>query len=87
MTKIRDRFLSIRDELKLDLDIEKYLDEVEEGIMRSENQDYAASRGEYLSAVLVANYLNYNLIDAEEIVSLILMDLRFGNNRRSHINA
>lgn len=68
MTKIRDRFLSIRDELKLDLDIEKYLDEVEEGINRSENQDYAASRGEYLSAVLVANYLNYELIDAEEIV-------------------
>lgn len=68
MQRIRLRFIEIRDDLKLNLDIEKYLDEVEDEINKSENQDYAASRGEYLAAILTANYLGYQFIDAAEII-------------------
>ena len=68
MKLIRKRYIEIRDDLKIDFDIEKYLDEVQEGINKSEDADFAASRGEYLSGLLIAAYLGYDFIDAAEII-------------------
>lgn len=68
MKVIRDRFVEIRNDLKIDLDIEKYLYEVEEGINKSETEDYAASRGEYLAGIVTAAYLGYDFLDAAEII-------------------
>lgn len=68
MAQIRPRYIDIRDQLGLDLDIEKYLDEVEIGINASLKQDYAASRGEYLSGIIASNYLGFEFVDAEEII-------------------
>lgn len=65
---VRRRFLSIRDELGLDVDLENEFAEIERRLMTGANADYAASRGEYLSAKLMAAYLGYEFCDAKELV-------------------
>ena len=74
MKLIRKRYIEIRDDLKIDFDIEKYLDEVQEGINKSEDADFAASRGEYLSGLLIAAYLGYEFIDAAEIIKFKIIN-------------
>jgi aspartate kinase len=66
--KIRERYITITKEMGLQLDIEKYLDEVEQGIEASLTADYAASRGEYLCALIFADLLGWQFIDAAEII-------------------
>ncbi|MBR6751510.1 MAG: aspartate kinase [Clostridia bacterium] len=73
MKVIRERFLGLCEELGLDIDMNKYLDEVEEGIINSTSSDYAASRGEYLSAIVVSAVLGFKMIDAGDII-------KFNNN-------
>ena len=65
---IRERFLGIVSDMGLSIDIEKYLDQVERGIDNSSAPDYAASRGEYLSALVMSNVLGLEFIDAAEII-------------------
>lgn len=66
--KIKERYISIVKELALDIDIEKYLYEAEQGIESSRTSDYAASRGEYLCALIFANILGWQFIDAADII-------------------
>lgn len=66
--KIRDRFIDMAASLKLDVDIVSILDEIEDKIAVSDTADYAASRGEYLSALLFSKYIGREFIDAAEIV-------------------
>ncbi len=70
--KIRDRFIGIVKDLNLTLDIEKHLDEVEQGIIDSTAPDYAASRGEYLSALIMAELLGFQFVDAADIIKFNL---------------
>lgn len=65
---IRDRFVGLCRDFDLDLDIDRYLDATEAGINNSTSSDFAASRGEYLSALVVAEVLGYRFVDAAEIV-------------------
>lgn len=52
-------------ELALDIPIEAYLNEAEAGIAaNADTPDYAASRGEYLSAIVFAALLGYEFADA-----------------------
>lgn len=66
--KIRERFVDITKELGLKLEINKYLDEVEQGINKSTDADFAASRGEYLSALIMAEVLGFEFVDASSII-------------------
>lgn len=66
--KIRERYVEIVKELNVDIDINKYLDEVEVGIDNSINADYAASRGEYLCALIMSKVTGYEFVDATEII-------------------
>lgn len=66
--KLRERFMQMVQELKIDLDIKVYLDEVEEGIVKYRSMEYCASRGEYLSACIMAAKLGYKFIDAKDII-------------------
>ena len=52
--KIRARFEGIVKELNLNLDIATILDETEERINKEKSADFTASRGEYLSAIIMA---------------------------------
>jgi len=66
--QISDRYLAIRTELGLDVDLESELAWIRTQIEGGASADYAASRGEYLSAKLVAAMLRFEFVDAAEIV-------------------
>ena len=66
--KIRERFKGIVNDLAIDLDIDEYLDKVEEEMNKYASAEFCASRGEYLSAVIMAKVLGYTFIDAKDIM-------------------
>ncbi|MDD3947072.1 MAG: aspartate kinase [Clostridia bacterium] len=66
--EIRERFVALANELNLELDMDCYIDKVEEGINCAKTADFAASRGEYLAAILLAEKLGYRFIDAADII-------------------
>lgn len=69
---VKKRYEGIRDDLHIDLDLNPYFNEIEEKIKISETPDYAASRGEYLMALLLAKRLGYTFVDAAEIIKFNL---------------
>jgi aspartate kinase len=66
--KIGDRYREIASELGLDLDLEPVLTETCREIRRRKSRDFAASRGEYLNGVLLANYLGWDFIDPTDVI-------------------
>ncbi|MCY1151222.1 MAG: aspartate kinase [Sphaerochaetaceae bacterium] len=68
-SQIEKRFIEILEDLNLDTAFFKEaLKEVKEKINSNAGENYAASRGEYLNAILVAKYFGYEFIDATEII-------------------
>ena len=65
---IYDRFTGIRDDLGSSIKIEEYLEEILNTLLKGASDDYAASRGEYLNGILLADYLGYDFVDAAEVV-------------------
>ena len=72
---IRERFNGIVKDLNLEWDMNGILDETEKAICEEKSADFAASRGEYLSAALMANYLGAEFVDAADMI-------RFDSNFR-----
>ncbi len=66
--KIRDRYNSIIKDLGLSLSLEDELDTVYNNIMNGESDSYAASRGEYLNGIILANYLGFDFVDAAKCI-------------------
>ena len=60
---IRARYHGIAQELGLTVDLDGYLDEVSRNIQLGAGADYAASRGEYLNGILLADYLGWDFVD------------------------
>ncbi len=67
---IRERFTEIARELGVSHDITEALDEVYRNISEGASAHYAASRGEYLNAVLISQYLGWKMIDAQDVVCI-----------------
>ncbi len=65
---IRKRFKDIASALEVDFDLDSVLDEVKAGIDKSTSKDYAASRGEYLNALILAKKLGYEFVDTQDII-------------------
>ncbi len=65
---VRARFTDIALQLGLKLDINSVLNETQKRIDEEKSEDFTASRGEYLSARVVAEYLGAKFIDAEEVI-------------------
>lgn len=65
---IRERFLEITQQLEIDIDINSVLDKTESDIIQKKSADFTASRGEYLSAVVMSAFLGFEFIDASEMV-------------------
>ena len=65
---IRNRYEAIIRELGLKLDLTSTLNAIEKKLRLSPDRDYAASRGEYLSALVMAAYLDVPMIDAAECI-------------------
>ncbi len=68
LKEIQERYQEIIDGLSLDLSLESEFREIHRQIENRTGIDYAASRGEYLNGILLANYLNYEFVDAGEVI-------------------
>ena len=67
--KIADRYLGIAKALKLDAGrLVPALDEIRQGIDAGRGTDYAASRGEYLSGLIIAAYLGWEFVDPADYI-------------------
>ena len=62
------RFLGIIADLGLDFDISGELSYIKNAILGRAGRDFAASRGEYLSGLILAKLLGYDFIDAENVI-------------------
>ena len=65
---IRARFIEIVKDLGIDLEIEEILNETQQAIEQNKSADFAASRGEYLSARIFAAFLGVEFVDCAEMV-------------------
>lgn len=65
---IKARYLAICKELKLELNIEYYLDKIKHDFYKNRSLDYIVSRGEYLNGLVLAKYIGYEFIDAADVI-------------------
>lgn len=65
--QIKERYFAVKNELGLTLDLEAEFAEIEKN-MKVMNQDYIVSRGEYLAARLMANYIGCKFVDAADVI-------------------
>lgn len=68
LEKIIARYQEIIDGLDLNLNMDHEFQRIEEDFLAKKGRDYAASRGEYLNGMVMANYLGYEFIDAAEVI-------------------
>lgn len=69
--EIRKRYLDIAAELGIDSsELSQEIDEIEKRIVDGSSADYAASRGEYLGAKIIAAYMDWEFLDTEEHIIL-----------------
>ena len=68
LEKIRGRYEEIIEGLDLNLNLDHEFAKLEENFLAGAGRDYAASRGEYLNGIVIANYLGYEFIDAAEVI-------------------
>lgn len=65
---VADRFMAVDINLGIDLDFGPYFDKIRDNLKKNPSADYIASRGEYLSAILVAAFLGYDFVDTEGLI-------------------
>lgn len=68
LKKIRERYESIINGLHLSLTLDSEFETIHAQFLAKAGSDYAASRGEYLNGIVMANYLGYEFVDAADII-------------------
>ncbi len=68
LAEIKERYDEIIDGLGLTLSLEAEFQVIREKFSKKAGEDYAASRGEYLNGIVMANYLGFEFIDAAEVI-------------------
>ena len=68
LKKIKERYNSIINGLNLNLSLDGEFKTIAENFANKVGVDYAASRGEYLNGIIMANYLGYEFVDAAEVI-------------------
>ena len=63
---IEDRYNGIIKDLGIHLWLQPEFDRIKNAIVHHAGRDYIASRGEYLNSMVLASYLGYDFIDAED---------------------
>ncbi len=63
---IKRRYEKIIKDLGLELSLDKEFDRIKMAILHHAGRDYIASRGEYLNAKVLAQFLGFDFIDAEK---------------------
>jgi len=66
---IEQRFLTVKQELNLTYELAQDLEKIKSELSHSSlTVDYLVSRGEYLTAKLMSEYLGYSFVDAKDII-------------------
>ncbi|NCB32707.1 MAG: aspartate kinase [Erysipelotrichia bacterium] len=68
-TMIENRYRSIHKDLNLKLDLETEFERIRSLMQRGVSTDYLVSRGEYLTALCMAEYLGYEFVDAADVIA------------------
>lgn len=68
LKSIEDKYYSIRDELNLNTDLESVFKDIRSKLNKQSDLDYIVSRGEYLTAILMADYLDGEFLDAQNCI-------------------
>ena len=63
LNQVQERFLEITGELGIAFPLEEEFRIIREKLLNEPEKDYAASRGEYLNARIMAEYLGYTFVD------------------------
>ena len=65
---IHDRYKEIIEGLQLELSLDEEIAVIEKNFKAKAGKDYAASRGEYLNAIIMATYLGFQFVDAAKVI-------------------
>lgn len=68
LQQIKERYQEIIDGLELKLDLTDVFKLIAKNFKGKAGTDYAASRGEYVNGIVMAEYLSYEFIDAAEVI-------------------
>lgn len=68
LMKIKDRYDTIINGLNLKMSLEEEFHKISENFKNRAGVDYAASRGEYLNGIIMANYLGFTFVDPAEAI-------------------
>lgn len=63
LEQVRMRYREIADGLKIDVPLEEDFSILEQSLLNDPDKDFTASRGEYLAAKLMAEYLGFTFVD------------------------
>lgn len=66
--RVEKRFCSIVADLALSLDLTAEFDAIRQNILNGASVDYAASRGEYLSGIVLSALLDFPFVDAADLI-------------------
>ena len=66
--QIKSRYTDIISELGIDLDLTEVFEKIKSSIAHNAGRDYVASRGEYLNAMILAKYLDFDFVDAKKVI-------------------
>lgn len=69
LKEIQKRYQEIIDDLGLTLSLDKEFETIRHDFGKKVGREYAASRGEYLNGIIMANYLGFEFIDAAEVIA------------------
>lgn len=68
LAKIKARYAEIVSELGVKFDVGAEIERIEDELRRYPPADYLASRGEYLNAKIIAEFLGWTFVDAAEVI-------------------
>ena len=68
LSAIKERYQEIIDGLSLTISLDDEFKIIAENFKNKSGKDYAASRGEYLNGIIMANYLGFEFIDAADVI-------------------
>ena len=72
--QIEDKYTRIAKALNLELDLNKEFIQIRSHFNKNIDTDYLVSRGEYLTAKMLAEYINGEFVDAKDFISFIHND-------------
>ena len=65
---VKERYFEVLNDLGLNIDLDNEFNIIEKEFSKNIDEEYLVSRGEFLAAKLMANFLGYTFVDAKELI-------------------